>query len=710
MRSQVPRMFSHLSKNIFSFRLLKCPARFCLCAFVLATSSPRLSGQLAGDWPQFHDADMARWNQKETLLNIGNVSGLSLQWNYNTGVYLSSSPAVANGIVYSGSYGGNVYALNANNGTLLWSYPTGEDVWSSPAVANGVVYFGSFNGNLYALKSDGTLLWSYETNSGISSPAVVNDVVYVGGAFYLYALNAKNGTLLWSYPTGDIVWSSPAVANGVVYFGCDDGNVYALNAKKGTLLWSYPTGGIVRSSPAVANGVVYIGSDDNNVYALNANNGTLLWSYPTGGSVESGPAFAEGIVYVNSEDGYLYALNANNGTWVWSYYLWGPGTSSPALANGVVYIGSYCCAVYALNAETGAVLWSYETNGGIGPSPAVANGLAYFGSANGNIYAFSIPSFLSFPVKQDNTYCNGAAGGQCTPTTARIAAVFDHEMRTAYETAYQKNKQGQCVLKPQKQIPPGYGTIIDFEDETPAGLLPMPGQFQGYGVCGTLYGYTNATGAGYLGDLNYQGNPNSYLWYDSHPGYDYPFAYAPQDNQLTGVYPAINGCVSYQVSAAGAPSGKYHVLSITPMSTEPQGGVCPAGVSSETGFVVFYLHLASYLDKGNPVYCLNPVNGTGKCKEQVACSNCPAEGRWVSVNASQPIAYVGDFSNGIWGGVSPHLHFEVDYMPNPSATPIPIDPYGWCGPPGADPYTKLTGQVNTNLWGSVQYSCPSGPR
>ena len=56
-----------------------------------------------------------------------------------------------------------------------------------------------------------------------------------------------------------VVYSSPAVANGVVYVGSDD-NVYALNARTGALLWSYTTGEYVVSSPAVANGVVYVGS------------------------------------------------------------------------------------------------------------------------------------------------------------------------------------------------------------------------------------------------------------------------------------------------------------------------------------------------------------------------------------------------------------------------------------------------------------------
>ncbi len=67
---------------------------------------------------------------------------------------------------------------------------------------------------------------------------------------------ASNGQLKWGLTTGSVVLSSPAVSNGVVYVGSDDGNVYALNATTGMKVWNYTTGGEVYSSPAVSNGVV----------------------------------------------------------------------------------------------------------------------------------------------------------------------------------------------------------------------------------------------------------------------------------------------------------------------------------------------------------------------------------------------------------------------------------------------------------------------
>jgi outer membrane protein assembly factor BamB len=106
-----------------------------------------------------------------------------------------SSPAVAGGKVYVGSYDDNVYCLDADTGSKIWNYSTGNYVWSSPAVAGGKVYVGSGDYNVYCLDADtGSKIWNYQT-----------------------------GNFVWSSP----VWSSPAVAGGKVYVGSYDGNVYA---------------------------------------------------------------------------------------------------------------------------------------------------------------------------------------------------------------------------------------------------------------------------------------------------------------------------------------------------------------------------------------------------------------------------------------------------------------------------------------------------
>src|SRR5512138_3698435 len=81
---------------------------------------------------------------------------------------------------------------------------------------------------------------------------------------------------LWVFSTNGKVWSSPIVANGIVYFGSLDHHVYAVDAKNGSKIWDFATGGQVFPSPAYYNNAIYIGSDDHNFYALDALNGSLL--------------------------------------------------------------------------------------------------------------------------------------------------------------------------------------------------------------------------------------------------------------------------------------------------------------------------------------------------------------------------------------------------------------------------------------------------
>ena len=174
----------------------------------------------------------------------------------------------------------------------------------------------------------------------------------------------------WTYTMGAYSVSSPAIVNGVVYVGSNDGYVHAFNASTGAKLWKYKTGSYINySSPAVANGIVYIGSWDDNVYALNASTGAKIWSFKTGNYIDSSPAVVNGIVYIGSADSNLYALNAKTGAKIWSFSgSPGPVNSSPTVVNGVVYSTSGY-NLYALNATTGAKLWSFTAGGVVDDSP-----------------------------------------------------------------------------------------------------------------------------------------------------------------------------------------------------------------------------------------------------------------------------------------------------------------------------------------------------
>jgi outer membrane protein assembly factor BamB len=303
---------------------------------------------------------------------------------------------------------GNVASL-----TTAWTALTGNGVYSSPAVAGGAVYVGSVDGKLYVVDAAGVTncssgpprtcspLWTAATGGAVrSSPAVANGTVYVGsddGKLYAFdaagVFNCSAGpprTCLarWVTTTAGTVRSSPVVSNGVVYVGSDDAGLYALNATTGMVIWKTITGAAVRSSPAVSSGVVYVGSDDKAVYALDAATGAVLWKTTTGAAVRSSPSVANGVVYVGSDDAGLYALNATTGQVLWKTSTGGVVRSSPAISNGVVYVGSDDTKVYALNASTGVVLWTAPTPSIVRSSPAVANGLVYVGSDGGALAVF----------------------------------------------------------------------------------------------------------------------------------------------------------------------------------------------------------------------------------------------------------------------------------------------------------------------------------
>src|SRR5260221_3010854 len=131
------------------------------------THTVRATGQSSGltalarflvqtDWAQFHfGPHLTGYNPYENVLTPSNVSALTLDWSHTTAGLSYSSPAVAGGVVYVGSWDDKLYALDAVTGTRKGSYATGSYIFSSPPVANGMVYIVSSDHNVYAFHLPG---------------------------------------------------------------------------------------------------------------------------------------------------------------------------------------------------------------------------------------------------------------------------------------------------------------------------------------------------------------------------------------------------------------------------------------------------------------------------------------------------------------------------------------------------------------------------
>src|ERR1700733_4379375 len=108
-----------------------------IAPFVSAAWSQQPSGKCSNDWSEFPRTNMQRWDPCEKVLNVNNVRHLVLKWKSSAG---GGPAAIVNGVVYVGSVGGTVSALDAATGAVRWTSQGHADMAASPAVADGMVY------------------------------------------------------------------------------------------------------------------------------------------------------------------------------------------------------------------------------------------------------------------------------------------------------------------------------------------------------------------------------------------------------------------------------------------------------------------------------------------------------------------------------------------------------------------------------------------
>ena len=148
-----------------------------------------------------------------------------------------------------------------------WVATTKGDVSATPAVVNGAVYFGDFGGMLWKLDSKtGDVIWSHSVSdyTGIvgdlsrTSPSIAGNTLIVGSLMrpIMLGIDAKTGELRWKtqvHPDTQaaghgIMTGSPVLAGDTIYTGVSAsgaggpsatfrGAIVALNAQTGRLLW-----------------------------------------------------------------------------------------------------------------------------------------------------------------------------------------------------------------------------------------------------------------------------------------------------------------------------------------------------------------------------------------------------------------------------------------------------------------------------------------
>jgi len=352
----------------------------------------------------------------------------ALLWQYETGnpdELLTVSANVANGVVYAGSYGGLVYALDAGTGELLWTFETESGLNPPPTVAGRVVYAKAPD-NLYALDaSTGELL--------SSDDSVYEELLLSDGTLYfptwridgdlsvhIRAVDAASGEELW---TADVPRSSelpllfPVTASGEKVFVSDDSQVRALDSATGEPSWSFDAGDVVQDPPAASNGAVYLRSYSA-AHAVDESTGEQLWSYEIEhGGLGDRPAYIVDGVWPLVEFGVLHALDAATGQPLWSFDE-DPVTFVSGVADGMVFVtGSE--AFHALDAATGKELWNLDADWGIG-EVTVIDGVLYANSLDG--YLHTLDAWTGKPLW--SVHIGYHLGGTTKPYTVWGGVVY----------------------------------------------------------------------------------------------------------------------------------------------------------------------------------------------------------------------------------------------------------------------------------------------
>lgn len=274
----------------------------------------------------------ASWDKKIYALDA--VTGAK-KWESAPGLIQPfAAPAIEKGLLY---YGGehHLFALDITTGIVKWAFQD-DEVYSweaSPTVVDGIVYASIRGGGskvgIYGLDAlTGALKWkAAKTFITESSPAVANGLLYAGSEYNGFsAFDLKTGALKWEFPDASLVNSSPTISNGLVYFGSGlfgtgSNKILALNANTGTKKWEFATdeGTVYYSSPMVANGIVYIGGKSK-LYALDATSGEKKWIIEPEQNtlIYSGAVVANASVYIGIGKK-VYAFDAADGTKKWEF-------------------------------------------------------------------------------------------------------------------------------------------------------------------------------------------------------------------------------------------------------------------------------------------------------------------------------------------------------------------------------------------------------
>jgi outer membrane protein assembly factor BamB len=247
------------------------------------------------------------------VLHAINAADGKRLWTFKTGSEIKSSPVVVGDRVLIGSYDENLYCVSTRNGSVIWKFKTNGPVHSTPSTSGGVAFFAGCDEMFRAIRiADGKEMFSVSSDAYTgASPALRGNSAYYGtfnNEVLMVSLTAHRVGWRYEHPQRKFpYYSSVAVTTNSLVVGGRDKLVHGISlAGKG--IWNFATRARVESSPAIADGRVFVGSNDGRFYVLNLANGAKLWEFNAGAPLSASPAIAKGRIIIGSQDGRLYCF------------------------------------------------------------------------------------------------------------------------------------------------------------------------------------------------------------------------------------------------------------------------------------------------------------------------------------------------------------------------------------------------------------------
>jgi outer membrane protein assembly factor BamB len=185
----------------------------------------------------------------------------------------------ASSVVLVGSSDGTISAYNASPSDgeceTIWSRALGRkgqdfpDVDAGPVVLDGVVYTASYNGGLYALRlGDGQVLWQRAKLVGVHGISADAERLYLAARGRIAALDRSTGKTVWKRTIDDGIPTRPLVRNGVLWIGESGGAMVRYDAKDGAVLQQFNPGTGFSNVPALGNRLAVLFSNGGVLYLL----------------------------------------------------------------------------------------------------------------------------------------------------------------------------------------------------------------------------------------------------------------------------------------------------------------------------------------------------------------------------------------------------------------------------------------------------------